>query len=136
MMTEEEFINEVQFKPWVNRGDTLDAMDCYGLVKLYYEHVQGAAIPEVHGYKEGYRFDILWRREIEKAWRQVGRFQQGAMVTLYTPDMKPAHVGICIGGNKVLHARGNDEDGGKVEIHSITTLMSAYKTATFHTLVK
>ena len=136
MMTEEEFISAVQFKPWVNRGDTLDAMDCYGLVKLYYEHVQGAKLPIVSGYKEGHQFDSLWRKEIEKTWRQSGRFKQGDLVTFYDASMKPSHVGICVANNKVLHARGSVGQGGKVEMHSISTLQAAYKTVTFHTLVK
>ncbi|QAY17956.1 hypothetical protein [Pseudoalteromonas phage C7] len=135
MMKESEFINAVQFKPWKNRADTLDSMDCYGLIKLYFEHVEGKTIPAAEGYKEGHRFDSVWRREIDKTWRQVGCFTVGAMVTFYTADMKPAHVGICISGNKVLHSRGNVEDGGKVEIHKIATLQAAYKMSTFHKLV-
>lgn len=134
-MTEQDFIDAVQFKPWENRGDTLEAMDCYGLVKLYYQHVHNLELPHVTGYKEGQRFDKLWRKEIEKTWRQVGTFEVGAMVTFYGADNNPAHVGICISDGKVLHARGTVESGGKVEIHSIHTLSSVYNIVTFHKLI-
>ena len=45
MMTEQEFIDAILDKPWVNRGDTLDGADCYGVVKLYKELVQGSSLP-------------------------------------------------------------------------------------------
>ena len=34
-----------------------------------------------------------------------------------------------------IHARGNEEKGGKVEIHSLSVLVKAYKNVTFHEVI-
>lgn len=136
-MTESEFIDLMLGKPWINRGDTEDGADCYGLVKMYNEMVQGKTLPPVNGYKEGFEFDSLWRKEINKTWWQVGRWQKGAMVTFYDNANKPAHVGVCVGNQQVLHSYGDENKQGKVSIHKLSVLMGtgAYKTATFHRVV-
>lgn len=134
-MNDIDFINEMVGKPWVNRADTLEQVDCYGLVSLYYRLVLGVELPVIEGYKQGFRFDSLWRKEIRKTWRQVGRWERGAMVTFYDNKMNPAHVGICIGNQQVLHARGSEKGGGKVEVHAISVLSKLYKTTTFHGVI-
>ena len=138
MMDESEFISLMTGKPWINRGDSVDGADCYGLVKLYNELVQGKTLPVVTGYKEGFKFDSLWRKEINKTWWQVGKWQQGAMVTFYDNAHNPVHVGICVGNQQILHSPGTEEKPGKVSIHKLATLMGsgAYKNATFHKVVK
>lgn len=136
MINEQDFIDLMLGKPWVNRGDTIDECDCYGLVKLYFELVDGYQLPEVSGYKEGFKFDGLWRRSINKGWRQVGRWQKGAMVTFYDHSNEPAHVGICVGNQQVLHSPGTVDEPGKVSIHSINALLTQFKFATFHGVVK
>lgn len=134
-MTQTEFINLMIGKPWVNRADTVDAVDCYGLVKLYKQMVEGVELPQATGYKEGFAFDGIWRRETKRTWWQVGTWTNGAMVTFYDQSMKPMHIGICVGNQQVLHARGNEEKGGKVEIHSISALSKAYKAVSFHEVI-
>lgn len=134
-MTEQEFIDAILDKPWVNRADTVDACDCYGLVKLYYKMVVGFDLPIARGYKEGHRFDAIWRREIDKTWRQVGRWQKGAMVTFYDFANQPAHVGICVGNQQVLHSPGTEEKPGKVSIHKLSAIMTQFKFATYHGVV-
>ena len=134
MMTEQEFIVALLDKHWVNRGDTLDGADCYGVVKLYKELVQGISLPVVEGYKKGHQFDVLWSQEIDKVWRQVGRWQKGAMITFYNHANEPVHVGICIGKQQVLHSNGSDEKGGKVTINKLAAMLSLpqYAKATYH----
>ncbi len=137
-MTESDFISLMLGKPWVNRGDTVESCDCYGLVKLYNELVQERVLPTIKGYKEGFKFDSLWRKEIDSTWRQTGKWAAGSMVTFYDNSNQPVHVGVCVGNHQVLHSPGTEEKPGKVSIHKLSTLMGsgAYKTATFHTGVK
>ena len=137
-MTESDFITLMLGKPWVNRGDSIDGADCYGLVKLYNELVHGKTLPVVKGYKEGFKFDSLWRKEIDSTWRQTGKWQAGCMVTFYDNAQQPVHVGVCVGNQQVLHSPGSDDNPGKVSIHKLATLMNsgAYKAATFHKVVK
>lgn len=136
IISEKEFIDLMLGKLWVNRADTVDECDCYGLVKLYYEMVQGFNLPSVTGYKEGFNFDSLWRKEIDKTWRQVGRWQKGAMVTFYDYANKPMHVGVCVGNQQVLHSPGTENNPGNVSIHSLNALLTQFKFATFHGVVK
>ena len=141
IMTEKEFIELMVGKPWVNRADSFDECDCYGLVKLYFKHVVGYELPVIEGYKEGFRFDNLWRKGINKGWRQVGRWQSGALVTFYDNKGNPAHVGICVGNQQVLHSPGTDDKPGKVSIHKLDALLDprlelGLVSATFHGVVK
>lgn len=136
IMTEQEFIDLMLGKPWVNRADSIDECDCYGLVKLYFEHVEGQQLPLVTGYKEGFKFDSLWRKSINKGWRQVGRWQKGAMVTFYDYSSQPVHVGVCVGNQQVLHSLGTNDNPGKVSIHSLSALLTQFNFATFHGVVK
>ena len=134
-MQQLEFINLMIGKPWVNRADTVDEVDCYGLVKLYKSMVDGIKLPQATGYKEGFAFTSIWRRETKRVWWQVGKWTDGAMVTFYDNSMQAVHIGICVGNQQVLHARGNATDGGKVEIHSIIVLSKAYKAVSFHEVI-
>lgn len=135
MMTQNEFIEKAMSVPWVNRGDTFDGVDCYGIYKLYAEHVLGKQMPELTGYKENAPFNSLHSQNIEKHWRQVGRWQDGAMVTFYNLQNKPVHIGICVGELQVLHARGNVDQAGKVEVHKLHALDKIYHKKTFHGLI-
>ena len=134
-MTESEFIDRMIGVPWVNRGDTFDAVDCYGLIKLWRSEVVGRPLAEVNGYKRGDDFEGLWRKYIDQHWREVNNYKRGAMVTFYDYADTPVHIGLCIGQSMVLHARGDDARGGKVEIHSIYTLQRLYKRVTYHEAV-
>lgn len=132
-MNKQEFIDEVLFKPWVNRAATLDEMDCFGLVQLYNEHVLGIPPKSVKGYAEGAKFNRVVSDNINKYWFQCGRYQEHAMVMFYAGD-EPDHVGICIGDNKVLHARGKVGESGRVEIHSMAALKVMFPRSTFWVL--
>lgn len=136
-MTESDFIDLIVGKPWVNRADSFDACDCYGLVKLYFEHVVGYQLPVIQGYKEGFRFDNLWRKGIDRGWRQVGRWQSGALVTFYDHNNDPVHVGVCVGNQQVLHAQGDENENGAVAVNKLAALMKVgqFKNVTFHGVV-
>lgn len=132
-MDKQEFIDKVLFKPWVNRAAMFDEMDCFGLVQLYNEHVLGVPPFAVKGYTEGARFERVVSDNINKHYFQCGRYQEHAMVMFYAGS-EPDHVGICIGGNKVLHARGKVGEAGRVEIHSMAALNTMFPRATFWVL--
>lgn len=122
-MDKQEFIDKVLFKPWVNRAATFDEMDCFGLVQLYNEHVLGVPPFAVKGYEEGARFGRVVSDNINKYYFQCGRYQEHAMVMFYKGEL-PIHVGICIGGNRVLHCNGGVDQEGKVEDHPLSALMN------------
>lgn len=135
-MTEQEFIEKVLHKPWINRADSFDAMDCYGLVKLYKEHVQGLEMPEVGGYKLGDDFNQLWIEQTTSNWQELTGWKKGAMITCYNTKGMPEHVGVCAGKMQVLHSRGCVNKPGRVELHKLAAIESAYSKVTYHELIK
>lgn len=134
-MTKDEFIQKVLHKTWENRASSFDSMDCFGLVNLYYQYVLGFTIQKIQGYEQGADFKLLLNQNIDKQWRQCGRYENDAMAVFYNAAREPEHIGLCIGGRKVLHARGNVDSVGKVEIHNIAALEKLYNKITYHKLV-
>lgn len=130
-MNQSEFIKKIIGKPWVNRASSFDSVDCWGLVLLYYKEVLNIEIPTVQGFTEHEQFEKLYF-ENNHLWQQVDTPQkEGLVFTCYKGDI-PTHVGICAGHGKVLHARGTEDSHGKVEIHSIRAIESAYGKMTYH----
>lgn len=135
-MNQLEFIQAVNGKPWVNRAVSMDGMDCYGLVILYYRHVLGIELPVPDGYIENESTPNCWINETESGrWEAIDRPEShGIVFTAYNGDT-PLHVGIMIDRQKAIHCRGNDSAPGKVEIHSIKAIQSVYGKVTFHKYV-
>lgn len=130
-MNQSHFIKKVLGVPWKNRSISWDAMDCYGLVILYYRHVLGIELPSVTGFSEGEPIADCWTDNIH-TWEQVHTPPiQGLLFTSYKGD-RPMHVGIVISPTHVLHCRGHINNPGKVEIHSIRAIMTTCGKITFH----
>ena len=125
-MTQSEFITKVIGKPWVDRACSMDKMDCWGLVVLYYRHVMGKELQHSDNYDSMGDFvqcydDILWQ------WVDGGFSDTGCMVTFYNGD-NPNHVGINIGGGKILHSRG---EGGSVKVDHLAAMLKVYTRVEF-----
>lgn len=130
-MTQSEFIRKILHKPWVNRTSSFDNCDCFGLVMLYYKEVLNIAIPEVKGFADNADFNDCYSLGIERWIKLTAPQSQGLMFTAYKVS-NPEHVGICIGGGKVLHSRGDHIHGGKVQMHSISAIEAIFGKITFH----
>ncbi len=130
-MNQEEFISKTIGLPWVNRQSSFKAVDCWGLVLLYYKHVLKIELPTIKGYEDG-GCDTShgWSDGVDK-WVELKSKINNCVFTCYKSG-KPVHVGIVISPTKVLHSRGFVDSPGKVEIHSVRAIESIYGKMTFH----
>lgn len=125
-MTQVDFIKKVLGKPWVDRAISLEYMDCWGLVVLYYKHVLNINLVSSDSYVSGGDFivcheNILWQ------WVKKDHGSVGDMITFYNGN-NPNHVGVYLGCGKVLHSRG---EGGSVKIDRLAAMMKIYSKAEF-----
>jgi cell wall-associated NlpC family hydrolase len=94
--------------PYVSKGrDPQTGVDCWGLLRLFYAEQFGIELPlhddrYVHSDSRGETAELA-RDEIRERWLQVRTPQYGDAVVLAL-SRRPFHVGICIGGNRFLHA--------------------------------
>lgn len=136
MMNQNEFVEQVNSKPWINRSVDLNGMDCYGLVILYYRHVLGIELPTPQGYLQFDDMSECWSNETKSGrWEIVDRPVSGGLVFTAYHGETPLHVGIMLDRQRAIHCRGTDELGGKVEIHKISAIEKYYGKVTFHKYV-
>ncbi|ELW2864863.1 C40 family peptidase [Salmonella enterica] len=102
-MNKEEFINTVFGKPWVNRSCTLDAMDCWALVVLYYRLVHGINIHHTDDYGNGSDFATCYHSEVD-FWQRHEHPVPGGIFVAYRGAV-PVHVGLVIDDHTIFHAR-------------------------------
>lgn len=96
--------------PFAPHGRTRDACDCWGLAQLAYREQFGVELPAYDaGYANAGRDDAAdLARLIEAgrvAWREVpaGHERVGDLILLRLWN-RPMHIGIVIGGKRMLHA--------------------------------
>lgn len=114
-MSKDEFLQKMIGKPWGMRAIGWDAVDCWGLVVMYYRHVLGLEFPPNNNYSSGLEFSASYQFGIQ-FWEQSERFND-CMFVAYN-GRTPVHVGLIING-QCLHAR---EDGSHVRMDRIRTL--------------
>lgn len=105
-MTKEEFIRRANGLPWADRACSFDAVDCWGLVVLYYRHVAGMELHQTPDYEAGHDFITCY--EGDRVFWQPGARNEGSIAVFYR-GAHPDHVGVVIDGNRCLHSRGEGE---------------------------
>ena len=130
------FIAKIIGTKWVNRASSFDECDCWGLVVLYYRHVLSIELPTVTGYDDKLDIADCWQNEAHLPhWVVVDNpSDNGLVFTCYKGD-RPTHVGVTIGGGKVLHSNGTNKSGG-VQVNSIRALESMYGKMTYHKFIE
>lgn len=131
-MNKSEFINKVLHKPWVNRAESWDALDCWGLVIMYYRHVLRCDLPIVTGYANGECTVSDGVNQRLEGWERVDKPIDGGVIFIAFDGDTPEHVGIMISKTKVLHSRGSEATPGSVSIHSLAALKSRYNRIEFY----
>lgn len=135
-MTQNEFIEKVRGVKWENRKVSLDGMDCYGLVILYYRMVLGINLPVPEGYERNESISDCWSNETSSGrWVEVPRPSESDLVFTAYRGNQPLHVGVMLNSLKAIHCRGLEDEPGHVEIHSIKAIKSIFGKVTFHKYV-
>lgn len=125
-MTKSDFIAKVIGKPWSDRSCSFDKADCWGLVVLYYRHVMNKELHHAEGYESGEDF-ITCHERILYQWVVVEKPTDGCMISFFNGS-NPNHVGIYIGGGKVLHSSG---ENGNIRVNNLACLMKIYSKSEF-----
>lgn len=126
-MTKNEFINKAIGLPWVDRAQSWEAMDCWGLVVSYYRHVIGVELPDVHSLD----FGVGFGKALE-----CGLFEKvdippdhGLIFTAFCQKTgAPCHVGLVIDSQNVLHSN----HGAGVRCDGLTILKRIYGDLNFY----
>lgn len=118
-MTNQEFVSKWLGAPWVDRGVSVDGVDCWGLVVAYYKEVLGIEL--VHP-SEYMHIESGFNDQVNSGlWKQVDKTDCGVVFTSFIGDV-PTHVGICIDKRKVIHCQGSVDKHGAVAVHTIRSL--------------
>ncbi|MFG6654920.1 NlpC/P60 family protein [Scandinavium sp. M-37] len=125
-MHKQEFIDRVTGLPWANRACTFDALDCWGLVVLYYRNVLGIELHQSPDYEAGSEFHTCFAGEVIY-WQPESIFvDDGIFVAWY--GAQPVHVGLIVNG-MAFHSRC---EGGHVRSDPVRTIQRLYTKVEFY----
>ena len=99
-----EWVNRYIGIPYVSRGRTLGACDCWGLISLIYREIYDINIP-VYYYDnaEDTKSIVEAFGDNVGSWEQVNRPLVGDVVFLNIGG-HPIHAGLYIGENRMIHS--------------------------------
>lgn len=125
-MLKHEFVKRVDGLPWANRACSFKAVDCWGLIVLFYRHVLKIEVHHAEGYESGADFITCFTDEVV-FWRQVPAFREDGIFVAYYGSQQ-AHVGLIIDG-MALHSRG---ENGHVRIDPVRMIQKLYTRVEFY----
>lgn len=102
-VTSDDFEKLMLGKPYVDRCCHVDAVDCWGLIVLYYRLCRAINVHHDDNYDNGGHFSTCFENEII-FWEEIDCPEHGDMVTAFRGRM-PVHVGLVWGRDRILHAR-------------------------------
>lgn len=124
-MTPAEFAARAVGLPWVRWRSDWKSCDCFGLLILYWREVHGqdlGAVPHTD-IATGFAAAAGWQRcEPEPGACAFMAYHRGA----------PAHCGVLITADTVLHSLGDEERGGSVRTTGLALMRRVYTDITFH----
>ena len=123
-MTEQEWIDSIVGKPYVELTDGPDTFDCFGVVLDYIRKVNGQEV-ELSGYKDGRSF-----AELLTIADGFTRDDNGVLFCCFHNET-PFHCGVKI-GDRVIHAWGKNQ-GGQVYNDSLKKFTRAFKDSRLYT---
>lgn len=115
-MDKKEFISRSVGLPWIDRACSWAAMDCWGVVVMYFRYVYGEELPCVEGYHTGETSIIEgFSSQIESGkWRQVDGPDGDCIAFMLFKQGVASHVGVIVDGKYALHSAGNANYEGQV----------------------
>lgn len=132
-MDKNEFIRRAVGLPWVDRACSFEAMDCWGVVVMYFRHVHGIILTHDEGYRDG-AISIAAGYDLQLSsgqWRPSTP-SGDCIVFMSKRDGIPTHVGVVIDGTFALHAAGDVNHVGQVRLDRLRVLMRLYHDTEFY----
>lgn len=128
-MTELEFIQKWLGAPWVDRGDTTDGIDCWGLAVEYYKEIIGIELKAAIDFTN---IETGYLEEVRSGnWVESDSPCKGLVFMCFVGD-RPTHCGICLDSRNVLHCPGSPSNHGSVSVHSIKAIQKVYGKMRFY----
>jgi len=127
-MSENEFIESTIGKPWANRTCSFEALDCWGLVCLYFLHVKGINIHHSISYESGVDFMTCFEDEV-CFWKKEALPKNGGIFVAYVGSA-PVHVGLTI-NNIAYHSRASSSHVRFDKIRTIERLFTKVEYYTY-----
>lgn len=102
-VTFDDFEQLMLGKPYVDRCCHVDAVDCWGLVVLFYRLCLGVNVHHNDDYDKGSQFSTCFNGEVV-FWRDTNKPVKGDIVVAFHGNA-PVHIALVWGRDKILHAR-------------------------------
>lgn len=99
MLTPVQFADKAVGLPWRRWCSSWEAVDCYGLVILYFREVLGVELGSVP------QTDIASGFSAVAGWSECGRAEPGAVGFMTWRDGAPTHCGIVMPRGALLHSQ-------------------------------
>lgn len=90
-------------KPYIDRCCHTDAVDCWGLVVLFYRLCMGFNVHHNNDYDNGSGFATCFDGEVI-FWHETNEPKPGDIVVAFR-GKTPVHIALLWGRDKILHAR-------------------------------
>ncbi len=124
-MTPIQFVTRAVGLPWVRWRSDWSAVDCYGLVVLWYRHVLGIELGEVP------KTDIAAGLANDPEWIECGP-EAGATMFMGWRHGAPSHCGMLVDESTVLHAEGSADQPGSVRVSRLAAMRRLYPEIRFY----
>ena len=124
-MSPAEFADRAVGKPWRKWCASWEAMDCFGLIVLYFREVLGIELGEVP------QTDIAAGFDQAQGWEECDP-QAGATCFMAWRDGAPTHCGVLLDQRTVIHAEGSEEHPGSVRVSRLAALVRIYGELRFY----
>lgn len=125
-MHKTDFVNVMEGKQWRDRACSFDAVDCWGLVVMYYRHVLGIEIHQTPDYEAGSDFLTCFAGDVV-FWKPANIPSDNSIFIAYY-GAEPKHVGLVVDG-QAFHSRG---ESGQVRFDKLRTLEKVFTKVEFY----
>lgn len=129
LLTPEEFTARAVGLPWVRWRSDWAAVDCFGLIVLYFREVLGVELGDVP------QTDIATGFEAARGWIECGPEcgpEAGATCWMAFMEGAPAHCGVLISPTQVLHSENSPEGCGSVRVTRLRVMQRLWPDLRFY----
>lgn len=131
-MTKQEFMRQAIGLPWIDRACDFEAMDCWGVVVMYFLHVKDIELPYVNGYNNK-QTDIIngFHEQLSYEKWEACEPCESSVFMAYKHN-QPVHVGVVISNSQAIHSAGTP---GQVRLDELSLLSRAFHKIEFYKYV-